>query len=367
MKRRTLLQAGLAVGSASVAGCLGVLETESVWQSIPVVEDRPDAVYLPAGAEEMATYGVSHSGDYGFALQYTFPHRFYNITEAGTKRVDVQESDAMHLMVTIWDRETGTVLPAEPQVDIYSAGSLVTSLRPWAMISQRMGFHYGDNVQLAGKGTYTAEVRTAPINERLVGDLEDRLRETATTEIEFEYDVDDIYDLSFEEYDESERGRRDAAPLMNGREGGEDGGHDEHDMHAPVSVVPAPDTLPGRSLGTASSSDAVFAASLVDGGSRFDVRPYLLISLRTPYNRVPLPEMSLTATGFRDGEAVFSDEQLSAALDPQVDFHYGLAAESLETVDTVRIDVTAPPGVLRHDGYETAFLDIDPVEFSLED
>jgi len=368
MNRRTLLKSGAAISGAVLAGCLDTFETESVWQSVPVVEDRPDAVYMPAGVEEMATYGIQHSGDYAFALHYTFPHRFYNVTSSGMDRVDVQESDAMHLMVTVWDRETGTVLPTELQLDLYSEGTLQTSLRPWAMISQRMGFHYGDNIQLDTEGGYTAEIQAAPIEARPVGELEGLFQNGTTVEIDFEYAVDDIYDLSFEEFDEDERGRRDAVPLMQHDDHGDHDGHDEHeghDMQMPVSTVPAPESLPGRLLGTKTSGDADIAVSLIESNSRFHEQPYLLVSPRTPYNRIPLPEMSITATGYRDGEAVFSDEPLSAALDHGVDYHYGLAADSLDTIEGVRLDVTSDPRVSRHDGYETAFRDMESVEFSV--
>lgn len=362
MNRRAMLKSGFAVGGAVLAGCLDTFETESVWQSVPVVEDRPDAVYVPAGVEEMATYGMAHSGDYGFALHYTFPHRFYNVTSSGMDRVDVQESDAMHMMVTVWDRETGTVLPTELQLDLYSEGTLQTSLRPWSMISQRMGFHYGDNVQLDTGGSYTAEVQAAPSEARTVGELQGMFQDGTSVVIDFEYAVDDIYDLSFEEFNEDERGRRDAIPLM---EHDDHGDYDGHDMSVPVSTVPEPESLPGRSLGTETSSDAVIAAGLIERGSRFHEQPYLLVSPRTPYNRIPLPEMSITATGYRDGEAIFSDESLAAALDHDVDYHYGLAADSLDTVEMIQLDITSDPRVSRHDGYETAFLDMGSVEFTV--
>ncbi len=367
MDRRTLLKSGIAASSAAFAGCLDVFETESVWQSVPVVEDRPDAVYMPAGIEEMATYGMAHSGDYAIALHYTFPHRFYNVTPSGMDRVDVQESDAMHLMVTVWDRETETVLPAEVQLDLYSAGTLQTSLRPWAMISQRMGFHYGDNIQLDTEGEYTAEVQVASVEAQQVGTLRGLPADGTTVEVDFEYNVDDIYDLSFEEFDEDERGRRAAVPLMQHHEHGNHDDHAGHDMHVPVSTVPEPESLPGSTLGTDTDSDAVIAASLVEAASRFHEEQYLLVSPRTPYNRIPLPEMSIEATGYRGEETVFANEPLSATLDHDVDYHYGLATDHLETVERVRLDITSDPRVSRHDGYETAFLNMDSVEFPVDE
>jgi hypothetical protein len=43
-----------------------------------------------------------------------------------------------------------------------------------------------------------------------------------------------------------------------------------------------------------------------------------------------------------------------------------MGLDELETGDTVRLTVETPPQLARHDGYETAFLDMDPVEFTVE-
>src|SRR6056297_1565531 len=108
MNRRSLLS-GTAVGlSAAVAGCFGLFETESVWSGAPLVEDRPDAVYLPASVESMGTYGTRELTDGArCSLHFTFPHRFWTVTGSTTTRVEVAESDSMHLMVSVWDPETG--------------------------------------------------------------------------------------------------------------------------------------------------------------------------------------------------------------------------------------------------------------------
>jgi len=39
------------------------------------------------------------------------------------------------------------------------------------MLSQRLGFHYGDNVELGGPGTYDVRVRTAPSSTRYTGEI----------------------------------------------------------------------------------------------------------------------------------------------------------------------------------------------------
>lgn len=363
MNRREALKAGVtSFGGLVVAGCLDAFETESVWRDTPLVENRPDAVYLPAGIEEMATYGMAESGDYRLALLYTFPHRFWTVTGTQTNRVEVAQDDTLHLMMTAWDGETGTVLPIEPQVDLRYDGNVVASRSLWPMLSQRMGFHYGDNLTLDEEGTYTAEVRAPVVDARLTGELSGRFDDVATAEIEFEYDVDDIYDLEFDLFDEDDRGKQKAVPLMRGdRDDHDDGGHDHR---VPVSAVPPVDELPGTLLGTDTSGDALFAVTVVEDGARFDVDgSYLLVSPRTPYNGVPLPQMSATATVDRDGSTML-DDGLTATVDPEVGLHYGTAVDSIDSGDSVTVTIDAPPQVARHDGYETAFFDMPQVEIS---
>ena len=89
-----------------------------------------------------------------------------------------------------------------------------------------------------------------------------------------------------------------------------------------------------------------------------------VVSPRTPYNRVPLPEMELHLALERDGETV---EQLP--LEPTIDhaagFHYGGAVSELRDGDLATIDIRAPPQTARHQGYETAFIDMTAVAVEL--
>jgi hypothetical protein len=353
MNRREALRAGAAFSGLSVAGCLGLFETESVWRDAPLVEDRPDAVYLPAGIEEMATYGTAQAGQVSVALQYTFPHRFWTVTGTSTSRVEVQETDALHLMLTVWDEDSGVVLPTESRLELRHEGSVVDSRALWSMLSQRMGFHYGDNVALDEGGSYVASVTLSPVDARLVGDLSGSFQETRRVDIEFEYDTDDVYDLEYSEIAEERRGSRSAVPLMRGDEGS-----------GPVSTVPAPDALPGEVLGTATSGDAVFAASVIESGSRFAAdSQYLLVSPRTPYNAIPFAQMELSATVTRENGDTSYEGRVPAAVDHEVGIHYGVDVEGLSSGDRIELSIDAPPQVSRHDGYETAFFEMPPVEF----
>ena len=149
MRRRRFLHrsAGLA-GSVALAGCLGSLgfQTESAWRDPPLAEDRPDAVYYPAIVEGMGMYGMAEVNGYKFVLTYSYPHRFWIVTGQTRNKVVVQPDDSLHLMPTVWDATTETVLPIDMSIEIRNDEGVVTELSPWPMLSQSMEFHYGDNV-----------------------------------------------------------------------------------------------------------------------------------------------------------------------------------------------------------------------------
>ncbi len=75
---------------------------------------------------------------------------------------------------------------------------------------------------------------------------------------------------------------------------------------------------------------------LADGDER-----YLLVSPRTPYNRVPLADMSLSVTVERDGETV-AEPSLEQTLDSELDLHYGTSVADVQPGDSVTITVESP-------------------------
>ena len=123
----------------------------------------------------------------------------------------------------------------------------------------------------------------------------------------------------------------------------------------PEPVVPTKSELPGRLLHEGQSGDAAILVALVDGDHRFSDTegPFLIVSPRTPYNRVMLPRMTLSATLNRGGDTV-AQGPLQASLDPDLGSFYGMSLDELNSGDTVRIAVETPPQLARHDGYETA-------------
>ncbi|MFC6904689.1 iron transporter [Halalkalicoccus tibetensis] len=370
MHRRGFLQAGALLASAGLAGCTGVFETQSAWRDPPIVEDRPEAAYIPASIEEMGMYGVREVEEYAVALSYTYPHRFWTITGTETNMVDIADDDSLHLMASVWETESETVVPADVHMTVEGEGETPYARQLWPMLSQRMGFHYGDNLAMPGEGEYTATLRINPADARTAGEFEGLFEEPRTVEFDFAFDTDTVYDLGFDLIDEDERGRRGELDLMEHDEmvhhGGEGGDHDDHDDHdhgdhghMPHPTVPSAEELPGEVVGTDRSGDAeVVVAALEE--ERFDGE-YLAVSPRTPYNSVMLPLMALSATVTRDGETVFEDS-LAGTLDPELGFHYG-AAIGLEEGDELRVEVESVPQISRHDGYETAFMEMPALEF----
>ena len=370
MNRRVFLRTAAAVGtagSAATAGCLEYLgfEEESAWDNPPLVEDRPDAVYLPSSREEMGQYGRASDGEYAAALSYTIPHRFWTVA-GDRERVDVETDDSMHLMVTVWDERTDTVLPVETDLELRRAdGSVVDRLTPWSMLSQRMGFHYGDNVSLPEEGSYVARVGVGPIATDVTGAFADRFDESTTLEIDFEFERSDIHDLEFETLDEDRWGSRDALELMTH---GEDGDHDhggDGPGHPPTSDGIPIEDLPGDALGSERSADAELTAVVTDADRLTDGGVYLAVCPRTPYNDVPLPVATMQVAVERDGSTVLEDEPLTETLDHEFGHHYGTRLEGLESGDEITVDVDRPPQVARHDGYETAFFDFEAVRYTV--
>jgi len=353
MNRRTLLKSGGALGSGLIsAGCLSRLgfETQSAWRDPPLVQDRPDGVYYPAIIEGMGIYGTTTAGDIGFALMHSFPHRFWNLTGTNKTKVVVQSSDSLHLMASVWDVESNTVLPVDISVEIRSGDEQVTNTNLWPMLSPNMGFHYGDNVGLPGEGSYEVTLRVGPLQTNRSKPFEGKFTEPQSVTMSFSFDTSETYNLEYRRLREK-GGTRGAVELM---EMGP----------VPSPVAPKRSALPGREIGKGSSDDATFLATVVEGESRFseDDRPYLIVSPRTPYNRVVLPRMTLRTRIERDGETVFQGP-LQASLDPKLSCYYGTSVPPIESGDTITVDIQTPPQLARHDGYETAFIDMSKVEF----
>ena len=348
MKRRTLLQtAGVGV-AASLAGCSNLFQTETINRTPPMVENRPDAVYVPSHVEGMEMGGTAKQGRLQLALFYSFPHRFWLMgggTAKEQEKVEIQSDDDVHMMASVWDEQTGTVLPTGNLRLELSKDDWSTTRTMWSMLSQNMGFHFGDNMSLDGDGTYDATVEFSGVDADRTGALAGQFGGSQTLTTTFEYSQAAKEEVMYETFD-ARKGERDAEPPM------------KMDMKMPISSVPKEAEFPGTVRGTATMGDADFLVATVSEGELASDGTYLAVSARTPYNRYPLPMMSLSATQKRGGTTGF-DGALTPTLDPTTGYHYGTTVDSVESGDELTIRVDSPPQVSRHEGYETAFLEMD--------
>ncbi|QRV15266.1 hypothetical protein JMJ58_20580 [Haloterrigena salifodinae] len=390
--RRTFVGwTGAATGALSLAGCLGEdgdddgnggeqnetdeepNETVDVAPPFPEIEDKPDAVYVPTHRESMRALEPIAAGDYRLAPMLSYPHPFWTVTGDGeddVQHVTPEQMRGVHMMFTLRDAETGVVLPIDSGVVVRLSrdGERVGSSQSmWSMLSQEMGFHFGDNVPLEDDGTYTVEVELPPLSARTTGDLAGRFDERETVTFEFDYDQEfrkSVTDIEY--FDEQRWGERGALEPP-----------DQGEM--PYSQLPEVDAFPGTLLvdpdgerpdTTADlprSGDAAFLATVLESDHRLanGNESYLLVSPRTPYNRVPLPNTTPTATIERDGESVTDDPvPLGQTIDGEFGLHYGTSLEGvdLRAGDTVTLTIRSPPQVARHQGYDTAFLEMPPIE-----
>ena len=370
MNRRSFLHSATGAAALGLAGCLGDgggdatdTVTTATGSAPPTDEptsppsptpDGPSGVYVQSFRETMVMPGTATAGDYRFALLVAVPHRFWTVTLDERSVTEIEEGDDVHLMATVWDPETWTVLPdSNLSVEVTRDGELVTQEVIYRMLSQRMGFHYGANFPLDGDGTYTARLSVGGVSARRTGAFEERFEDNATATVEFDWDKRVREQLKTEQLDQA--GQRGAlAPMEMG--------------DAPQPRAPKPPDLPGTVLGSGRSDDAKLVATHLPAGAaaRFtDGAPYLAVSARTPFNRLVLPAMALSASVVRAGETVF-EGALEPTLDPELGHHYGAALpEPVESGDELTLSVGTPPQLARHEGYERAFLRMEPATISV--
>ena len=321
--------------------------------------------------------GMAKSGEYQFGLMYSYPHRFWNVNGTSTSMTEIAEDDDVHLMATVWDPETNTILPDTGlSLEISRGDELVSEEVIYPMLSQPMGFHYGANFGLDGDGSYTVTATVGGVSTRRTGGFEGRFEDPASADIEFEYSEAARNEIMFERTMDRAGEPAARSPMMMGGMGGGGGMDGEGDMDGdgggmgmsmPLSVLPEPADLPGTTHGTASIADGRFVVqSLPSPPSGVEGEgEYLYVSARTPYNRMVLPAMGLEGSLERDGETVFEGE-LVRTLHPEAKYHYGAAVDAVEPGDTLTLSMTVPPQVARHEGYETAFVETGETTFTIE-
>jgi hypothetical protein len=296
----------------------------------------------------MRLIGVAEDGPFRFGLLYSLPSRFWELVgRTGYSREPTAEH-SVHLMATVWDPETGLVLPEVGlTTEISRDGELVAEEAVYAMVSQRMGFHYGDNFALPGDGDYTVRVRVGGLQLRRTGRFAGRFGDPASVEIPFRFRTDDRSSIERRHLDDA--GTPGAIRPMTVPE-------------VPNAVAPVVASLPGTHLGSARTGDAVFDVLALrgDDAARFDAETYLAVVARTPYNGMVLPAMGLRAT--LDG----TEHRLSRTVDSELGYHYGTPVGGVDTGSELVLTTSTPPQVARHEGYETAFVEMPATGLNVE-
>ncbi|MES3517799.1 MAG: iron transporter [Natronomonas sp.] len=349
MDRRKYLEACLTASAIGVAGCLDGVETREIPSTPPILEDRPVGVYFPTHVDGMKPIGTSATDEYAVGLFYTFPHRFWRV-DATTSRPeeatfhDVDGSQDAHLMVLLWDPETETTLPESGvTLEIERDGQSIEEGVVYPMLSAQMGFHYGANFRLDGDGEYDITVAIGGTTVRRTGAYQGRFGDPETVSFSFSFSAAERAEISFERTADR-AGDPDVPPVM--------------DMDMPLGVGTPIADLPGDVRGTATSGDAQLVVTTLEppagiGGDG----TYIAVSARTPYNDLVLPTMALEGRLQRDGASVVEAE-LQRTFDERLGYHYGMVVDDVMDGDELTIDVLTHPQVARHEGYETAFLDM---------
>jgi hypothetical protein len=342
MRRRTFIRTGAGTVAVGVAGCSGLLEERSTGIQPSVLDDRPDAVYRPTHVEGMEMIGTRTVGDRTVGLFYSYPHRFWNVTNARTSKAEIQDDHSVHLMASAWEPDSGTVVPvlSQPTFTIARDDEEIDSKRAWPMLSQNMGFHFGENMSLDGDGTYAVSVEVPAVDAATVGGFDSLFEESITTEFAFEYSEEEKNGIDYTTFDEQAGERAAVSPM---------------EMSMPLAFAPTTAEMPGSPITVGSIGDAEFVATVEEST--------LVVSPRTPYNRFSVPGFSLSSTV----EGVGFDGELTGAIGPDLGAHYRAELpEAPAAGDALTITVQTPTQLSRHEGYETAFLEEGSVSGALQ-
>jgi len=366
MRRRHLL--GTAVGllpSIAVAGCTdGSNGDESGTETDETTTDSTTnapgsnlrGVYVQPFREEMYRVETTRVGDYRLSVTAAVPHRFWTVTNEETTEKPREDAHDVHLMVNVWDPDTGVQIPeVGVDVEILRDGDLVSQDAVYEMLSQRMGYHYGGNFGLDGDGEYAVEVGIGGTAARTTGAFDGRFADSETARVSLRYDENTRDALAAQEIDQAGDPGAVAPMSMN---------------DIPTGVAPDPTALSGRvRTETADgnplrSGDCEFVVTTLDDGGSIADETYVAVSARTRYNGLLVPSMALSATVERDDETVF-DGALRRTLDSDLNYHYGAVVPDASEGDRLDVQVDTPPQVARHEGYEEAFLQMPAVSVDL--
>ena len=322
---------GSIVATAGVAGLTGCIGGGDGASKGTPDTTSPEGVYIPSHMDMMEMIGMQKAGRLMVSLSYTSPHEFFVVTGSRTNKTEIQDGDTMHLMAMVHDMKTGLIAPqVEPTITISKDGEELTSNQPWPMLSQSMGYHFGDNVTVSGKAAYQFDVTVNAAQSVLSDDLADVFtKETFTFESKF--DPASASHLGIKKTGDK-AGTAGALPPMNMDKMG-------------IPQQPEYGEMPLQLTEPQYTDDIAVAVAAHD-------------------DPAGLGFMGVEATVTRDGDEVFAGE-LTSAVNGELGHYYGAGTPPLESGDTVELKFVTPPQGARHIGYETAFLELDALTFTL--
>lgn len=176
-------------------------------------------------------------------------------TGTRTRKVVITTEDSVHLMPVI-RYAGGKLVPPDlsPQVSVDRGGETVADFAPWPMLSQPMGFHYGDNIALPGDDTYTVTVDVGSPSGRRTGGLEPN--DPLSFEFEWDYRDAAVQGINYRDIGSDREGLPGAVPPMDM-------------MTVPMTQAPEPGDLPGTSTKLGITNGAEFYATIVDDASEY--------------------------------------------------------------------------------------------------
>jgi hypothetical protein len=232
-------------------------------------------------------------------------------------------------MLSVTATATGVpvVVPSGVTVAVERGGQPVTEEVVYPMLSQQMGVHYGGNIALADAGTYRIDFTlggTQLDTDGLLGTA------AVTDSVAFAFDPAALGEISIEyPPDAGTRGAVPAGPMGQRQQ------------------LPAPLTVPAgwARVGTAAMGDLRLVGFT-------DAEDRLRVVAMTRYNRYPMPMLTLQA----------GDVALEPVIDRRLGYHYR-SATAVDPAVAVPLRAMLPPQVARHDGYETAFMQLPAVSW----
>lgn len=349
--RRAFLASVPGIGMG-VGGCLGMDENDGNTDGANDEVARNDGrVTVPPHFHGVRLAATGRAGNYAVGLMYSVPDFYWRVEGTTTTRVAVSNEDSMQIHVFIWETETGTVLPtANTSLRIERGGNVAAEGPLDPILSQRLGVHYIRNVRLDTYGEYNATIAIHGIDARLTAGFNSRLGDESNVTLPLPFD----------------RGKMDTIGTQYLQQGGDPGAISPMETaDVALGVYPKFGDLPGEVVATGSSGDATVAVLAVPAGaSPTSDGPSLVVAATTPYNRYVLPSMDVVSRIVRNG-TVIVDGPVQPAIDPRFRYHYGIPIDGVEAGDSIRLSFPRPPQIARSKGYETAFLHMDGIEFTV--